>query len=60
MTATPIDGGHYFIDVIAGVAVAVLAIVAARQVSRRICRVPENSAFAPEVAAPVSVSHSRP
>ena len=31
--ATPIEGGHYFIDIIAGVAVAVLAIVAARQVS---------------------------
>jgi membrane-associated phospholipid phosphatase len=36
LASTPIDGGHYFIDLIAGVAVAVLAIVAARAVSRRI------------------------
>jgi PAP2 superfamily len=34
--ATPIDGGHYFIDLIAGVAVAALAIMAARLVSRRL------------------------
>ncbi len=33
---TPFVGGHYFIDVIAGIAVAVGAIVAARQIGRRI------------------------
>jgi PAP2 superfamily protein len=32
LASTPIDGGHYFIDLIAGVAVAVLAILAARWV----------------------------
>jgi len=59
LAATPIDGGHYFIDVIAGVAIAVLAIVAARQLSRRVCQAPQSSSVAPDVAAPVSVSHSR-
>jgi len=36
LAATPIHGGHYFVDVIAGVAVAVAGIVAARAVSRRV------------------------
>jgi hypothetical protein len=36
LAATPIDGGHYFIDLIAGIAVAALAIVAARLASRRL------------------------
>jgi PAP2 superfamily len=36
LAATPIVGGHYFIDIIAGIAVAALAIVAARQVTRRL------------------------
>ena len=34
LAATPINGGHYLIDIIAGVAVAVLAIVAARRAAR--------------------------
>jgi hypothetical protein len=34
LAATPINGGHYLIDLIAGVAVAVLAIVAARAVGK--------------------------
>ncbi|HML07242.1 MAG TPA: phosphatase PAP2 family protein [Xanthobacteraceae bacterium] len=38
LAATPIVGGHYFIDVIAGVAIAALAIVAARRVGRSITR----------------------
>lgn len=36
LAATPIHGGHYFVDVIAGIAVAVAGIVAARWVSRRV------------------------
>ena len=36
LAATPIDGGHYFIDLIAGIAVAGLTIAAARLVSRRL------------------------
>ena len=36
LASTPVDGGHYFIDVFAGIAVAVLAIWVARAVSRRI------------------------
>ena len=35
LAATPLNGGHYFIDVIAGVAFAVLAIVAMRVVASR-------------------------
>ena len=31
LASTPVDGGHYFIDLFAGIAVAVLAIVAARR-----------------------------
>jgi membrane-associated phospholipid phosphatase len=31
LASTPIDGGHYFIDIIAGLAIAALAIVAARR-----------------------------
>jgi hypothetical protein len=34
LASTPIDGGHYFIDLVAGIVVAVLALVAARMVSR--------------------------
>lgn len=39
IAATPIDGGHYFVDVIAGCAVAGLAILAAH----RLCRAPAAS-----------------
>ena len=35
LASTPVDGGHYFIDLLAGVAVAALAIMAARVVSQR-------------------------
>jgi len=38
LAATPLSGGHYFIDVIAGVVIAALAIVAARRVGRLIAR----------------------
>ena len=40
LAATPLNGGHYFIDVIAGVAIAVLAIVAARRVGQIIAQRP--------------------
>jgi hypothetical protein len=36
LASTPVDGGHYFIDLFAGIAVAWLAIAAALVVSRRI------------------------
>jgi hypothetical protein len=38
LAATPINGGHYFIDVFAGVIVAVVAIVAARRVGVMLAR----------------------
>jgi hypothetical protein len=36
LASTPIDGGHYFIDLAGGLAVAVLAIVAARRIGRHL------------------------
>jgi membrane-associated phospholipid phosphatase len=50
--STPIDGGHYFIDLIAGFAIAILAIRAARALSQRIGKVavPSTLADAPAPA----------
>jgi hypothetical protein len=44
LAATPINGGHYLIDIIAGTAIAVLAIVAARRAGRVIARWPVRGA----------------
>ncbi|MCC7348216.1 MAG: phosphatase PAP2 family protein [Variibacter sp.] len=38
LAATPIDGGHYFIDLAAGIAVAMLAVCAARLIGNRLAR----------------------
>lgn len=38
LAATPIGGGHYFVDVIAGIVVAVLAIAAAEAIGARLMR----------------------
>jgi hypothetical protein len=38
LAGTPIEGGHYFVDLFGGIAVTVLAIAAARLVSRNIDR----------------------
>ena len=35
VAATPIDGGHYFVDVFAGAVIAALAIAAARSLAVR-------------------------
>ena len=35
LAATPIDGSHYFIDVIAGIAIAALSVLAARAIAAR-------------------------
>ena len=35
LTATPVDGSHYFIDVFAGVALAALCLVAAQAIAAR-------------------------
>jgi PAP2 superfamily len=50
LASTPIDGGHYFIDLIAGVAIAVLAIAAARWLSTRVVWT-EPAAATPMVSA---------
>jgi PAP2 superfamily len=36
IVATPVDGAHYFIDIVAGIALAVLAIVLAKALGRRL------------------------
>jgi hypothetical protein len=51
LAATPIDGGHYFVDLIAGTAIAVAAIMAAKAVGRFIAGRQAASAFAGATAA---------
>jgi hypothetical protein len=53
LASTPIDGGHYFIDVIAGIAVAVAAILAARWICQAVML--RHHTFAPGkfIGAPV-------
>jgi membrane-associated phospholipid phosphatase len=46
LASTPIDGGHYFVDIIAGIAVAVVAIVAAQWTARAVERRAEEPALA--------------
>lgn len=48
IAATPIDGGHYFVDVGAGILIAILALMAAHRMSRS---VPARGASAPAPAA---------
>lgn len=53
IAATPIIGGHYFIDVIAGMALAVAAIAAAKWISRRyLARAAEPAASLAPASAP--------
>ena len=53
LLATPICGGHYFVDVFAGIAIAVAAIIAARAIADRLTRPAKAAAaFAPESAVP--------
>jgi len=54
LAATPINGGHYFVDIFAGMAIAAAAIAAARCVARFIARRQLN--FALPAAAPVPVA----
>lgn len=50
LVSTPVDGGHYFVDVFAGIAVAALAIVAACWVSGRLAARGEAGALQPAAA----------
>jgi PAP2 superfamily len=57
LASTPIVGGHYFIDIFAGLAIAVLAIMAAKVLSRQIAtRAAAQPAPAAPSAAPVVAS----
>jgi hypothetical protein len=49
LAATPLNGGHYFIDLIAGVTIAVAAIVAARVVARIIAQRQNGLALIPPI-----------
>jgi hypothetical protein len=49
IAATPIDGGHYFVDVLAGIVVAVLSLAAARAIRLQAAR--STPAFHPVSAA---------
>ncbi len=51
LAATPVDGGHYFVDLIAGIAIAIVAIVAAKAVGQFIAGRRADSAFASATAA---------
>ncbi len=53
LAATPLNGGHYFIDIIADVAIAALAIVAARRIGQIIAH--RQTGFALAAAMPVMV-----
>ena len=55
LMATPIDGGHYFVDVIAGIAVALLAIIAALRIGERLAE-QAASPTAAAVGAPAPVA----
>ena len=51
LAATPLSGGHYFIDVFAGVGIAVLAIVAARRIAQALARRAPLPALGPALPA---------
>jgi hypothetical protein len=53
LASTPIDGGHYFIDLVAGIILAVLAIMAARSIGRRLAMPRHVAGTVSPAAAPV-------
>lgn len=58
LAATPINGGHYLVDIIAGIAIAAASIVAARKTGQWLARRAGDQTVAaalPEPAIPVSV-----
>jgi hypothetical protein len=54
LASTPIDGGHYFIDLVAGIIIAVLAIMAARAMRRRFAMPRSAAGTVSPAAAPVA------
>jgi uncharacterized membrane protein len=54
LAATPINGGHYLVDVIAGIAIAVAAIVAARRIGQKLAS--RDNSLVPAVAMPQPVA----
>jgi PAP2 superfamily len=55
LAATPANGGHYFVDLFAGIAIAVVAIIAARQVGHVLARRPRGTSAPAPVPAQVPV-----
>jgi len=56
LLATPIGGGHYFVDVIAGAAVAVAAIVMAQRIGAWLIEPAASPTAAATAEAPVAVA----
>lgn len=52
LAATPLNGGHYFIDLIAGVVIAVVAIVAARRIGQKLAQRQTGFVLAAPIAVP--------
>jgi membrane-associated phospholipid phosphatase len=60
LAATPIDGAHYFVDVLAGAAIAILCLVGARTLVWRLIAAPTAATRSDLTPAPVRlVSRSR-
>ena len=62
LLATPYIGGHYFVDVFAGIGIAVTAIAAAGLIATRLARQTPQAAgsLAPNRAIPATTSRSVP
>jgi hypothetical protein len=56
LAATPVTGGHYLIDVAAGIALAVLAIVAAQAIGRRLVKATPTKATAGQPACDLAAA----
>jgi PAP2 superfamily len=59
VAATPIDGSHYLVDVLAGIAIAVLCLAAARVLVARLTVKPEAASIAPVPVTASMAAHSR-
>jgi membrane-associated phospholipid phosphatase len=57
LAATPIDGSHYFVDVLAGIGIAVICLVAARTLVRHLVFAPATAAGEAKVV-PIKTIHA--
>jgi hypothetical protein len=59
LAGTPIDGGHYFVDLAGGIAVTIVAIMAARAVGRRADAAADRQLVPALCTAPAEVARAR-